>query len=273
MDETFKFTTDSSGQITGISLVGARYDHVLRVPDGTTFTSNANKVTETISGDRATVTVIYTQDAADASIYRISSESTVIKAPSTDKHYFSFTVTGGAVTAASETFTFGTHTHTRDLTNTPASSFSASAAGVTETRVVGDLIETLNFVQVGSSGEYALASDTRTVIAQGSATTALNVEPFERDQFVFDASGNVTGVQAILWDGSTKTVTPGEHTSYTQLEKGFVLETHTGTHHTSFELFYDGNGDGKYTAIAEGNGTSVDLVGIKAQLTGIEGLL
>lgn len=164
MDETFKFTIDTNGQVTGISMVGAQYDHVLSVPDGTTFTNYGNKVTEIVIGDRSTVTVIYTQDAADTSIYHVSSESTVFIAPSTDEHYYRFTVAGDAVTSASEIFIFGTHTHTRDLTSTPASSFTASAAGVTETRLAGDLIETLNFVRVGTSGEYALASDTKTVI-------------------------------------------------------------------------------------------------------------
>jgi len=36
--------------------------------------------------------------------------------------------------------------------------------------------------------------------------------------------------------------------------------------HSAYEVFHDGNGDGIYTAVAHGTGTTVDLVGLKAQL-------
>ena len=68
-------------------------------------------------------------------------------------------------------------------------------------------------------------------------------------------------------NGAVVALTPNSYASYSQLAAGYVLETITIGTHSSFELYHDGNGDGIYTAIAHGSGTSVDLVGIQAQLS------
>lgn len=60
-----------------------------------------------------------------------------------------------------------------------------------------------------------------------------------------------------------------QHTSTTssQLSLGDILETVAYGARSSFEVYHDGNGDGAYTAIAHGTGTTADLLGLQAQLS------
>ena len=78
----------------------------------------------------------------------------------------------------------------------------------------------------------------------------------------------------VLWaslqvhaDGTMTAITPHSDEAFTVLAPGLVEETFTHGPHTSFEVFADGNGDGIYTAVAHGEGVTVDLAGLQAQLT------
>jgi hypothetical protein len=51
------------------------------------------------------------------------------------------------------------------------------------------------------------------------------------------------------------------------LAPGFILETQKDGSTSRYEVFHDGNGDGVYTAVAHGSGTTIDLVGLKAQIS------
>ena len=84
----------------------------------------------------------------------------------------------------------------------------------------------------------------------------------------------MTGVERVLPDGTDKTITPGSGTTYSQLAAGYVLEVRTHGTHSSYEVYHDGNGDGVYTEVAHGSGSSVDLVGLQTQVTtAINGVL
>ncbi len=180
---------------------------------------------------------------------------------------FTFTISNGRVTAMQEVIGSGSTSHTLNLSLPPTASFAVAGNSVVETLVQGNAVETRTFVQTGSTNPYVIASDAKTFIQAGSATTLLYVNPYERDKFTVDSSGHVTQVQAVATNGTLTTVPANSHTSYVQLAAGFVEKTVTIGAYSYYDVFHDGNGDGVYTAIAHGIGSSVDLVGLKAQLT------
>ncbi|MYM25216.1 hypothetical protein GTP46_21535 [Duganella sp. FT135W] len=181
---------------------------------------------------------------------------------------FSFTLTNGAVTAVQVTETHGTRTSTHTDTIGATSTYAVGTDGtITETSIFGHTVETTIYTAAATAGQYTVKSVTDTYIPQGTATTALNVDPNDRAKFTIDTSGAVTAVQRVLDDGTTKAVTVGTGTTYSQLAAGYVLEVQTHGTRTSYEVYHDGNGDGVYTEIAHGSGSTVDLVGLQSQIS------
>lgn len=236
-------------------------------------------ITETLTKSWGTQTIQYTQDASDATLYHITSETKTVAAPSTtdsdgngDIHGYTFTIAAGAVTqiqrihiTTDDDSNGVTETHSRDVQ--PGQSFTVNADGtITETILSGSAIKTIQFVADSSTGLYAIAAETTTYIQAGSATTLLNVQPFDRDIFIFDDTGAITQVEAVRPDDSSTPLKTSANTSFTQLETGYVLETITKGNKSYFEIYHDGNGDGTYTSIAHGTGSTVDLVGLKTQI-------
>ncbi len=269
----FSFTI-SNGQVTGMQRVIGSKTLAYHLPANATFSLDPTTaaITETITGTTATESLKYTQDPLSANLYHLASESETITNPSTTNakgqtDAYSFTITNGAVSAMQEVWGDSSKTHTHNLLLPPTASFSVNGNTVTETLVEGNSIETLQFVASGSGGLYAFAGETTSFVQVGAAATPLSVNPFDRAEFSLDSSGKVTQVQQVRPDGTVATVTPSSHISFSQLATGYVLETITIGAHSSFELYHDGNGDGIYTAIAHGAGTSVDLVGLQAQLS------
>ena len=269
----FEFTL-TDGQVTGIDTVFGSHTHSLTIPTNATFTVSDSAITETLSKSWGTETIVYTPDATDATLYHIASETKTIADPSTtdsdgDTHGFSFTITDGSVTAVQiveqDADDSSAETHSHNVR--PGQSFTVNTDGsVTETILSGSTIKTIDFVADGSTGLYAIASETTTFIQAGSSTTLLNVQPLDRDTFIFDDTGAITKVEAVRPDGSTKVLTTSANTAYTELEAGYVLETFTKGSKSYFEVYHDGNGDGIYTSVAHGTGTTIDLVGLKAQI-------
>lgn len=262
----------SNGQVTGEERVVGSHTISLHLPADATFVVGTGTVTETLAGSHTTTTLQYVQDSTDATLYHLASETLVVAQPSTTNAHggvfgYGFTISNGAVTAMSVTEGHGSHTGTHDLRIAPTATFTVGTGTVTETVVHGNEVATINYVQTGTSGLYAVASTTETIIQAGTATTRLDVEPFERDTFAIDASGAVGQVQRVLADGTLKTVAASTATTYTQLAPGYVVAFHTQGTHSSYEVFNDGNGDGIYTAVAHGAGTTVDLVGLQAQIS------
>ena len=257
--------TISDGQVTGIEHVIGSRTIASSLPADATFTVGTGTVTETLTRGTATATLTWTADASDTGLYHLTREERSFDTTAADTPTYGFTVTGGAVTAMTQTFGSSGWSHTVAVADLAASVFTVDGSTVTETAIRGNTLETLRFTTTDGT-TYKLASETFTVIPVGSAATALDVEPYERMRFTFDGS-TVTAAQSVKPDGTTVDVHLGTTVAYAQAAAGYVVETITRGSHTYYEVFHDGNGDGIYTAVAHGQGATVDLVGLQAQIT------
>ncbi len=276
---TFQFTL-VNGQVTAEQAVSGHHTEPVHIPKGATFAVGTGTITETITETHATEVIQYTAETANPALYQVSSLTETVTNPTTVGEHghvsgFSFTtgidnvITGvQAVTGDS-----ATSTHSHALPVPPDAQFTTDGTTVTETTVRGHEIDVTTFVQSGPAGLYAIPSQSQTVIPQGTATTALSVEPGERDQFTFTAAGAVDTVTIVHADGTVTAMTPDSHVTFTTLAPGFVEEVTLHGTHGQFEVFHDGNGDGIYTAIAHGDGTHVDLTGLQAQIAKIDSFL
>ena len=183
MDSAYKFDI-SNGQVTGENIVFGSHTVPLHIPADATFCFGSGSVTETITGTRATHTLQFAADASDATLYHLTSEQTVVTAPTTtydngSTFGYSFTISNGAVTAMQVTDTHGTHTSTHTLRISPTTTFSVGADGsVTATTVEGHTVESTVYTPSGTAGLYAVSSETDTFIMAGSATTCLNFDSY-----------------------------------------------------------------------------------------------
>ena len=257
--------TISDGQVTGIEHVIGSRTIAASLPAGATFTVGTNTVTETLTRGTATATLTYTVDAGDTGLYHLTQEVRSFDTTATNTPTYGFTVTDGAVTAMTQTFGSAGWTHSVAVADLAASAFSIDGSTVTETAIRGNTLETQQYTTTDGTN-YKLASETLTVVPVGTATTALDVEPYERMRFTFSGD-TVTAAQSVKPDGTTVDVHTGTTVSYAQAAAGYVVETITRGNHSYYEVFHDGNGDGIYTAVAHGQGTTVDLVGLQAQIT------
>lgn len=268
--EGFKFVI-TNGAVTAMSRVDGTHTSTLRLPSDATFNVSGSTITETRTNTKGTETLQFTQDASDSTLYHLTSAVQTFNTTSSNAGAYTFTISNGAVTAVQHLL--GTRSHNEPITST--SKFVVGADGnIVETSVHDNVIETITYVAGSTAGQYVMASDARSFVPAGTASTVLDVAGCDRAKFTIDASGTVSQVQQVKFDGSTSTLTVGSNTTYKQLEAGYVLEVQTRGSHTSYELFHDGNGDGIYTEVAHGSGSTVDLVGLKAQLNAtIEALL
>lgn len=262
--EGYKFTI-TNGAVTGLARVDGTHTSTLRLPSDASFTIGTTGITETRSTTKASETIQFVQDASDSSLYHIASDLLVFNTSSASAHHaYTFTISNGAVSAMQHVH--GTRTHSEALA--PTSKFVLTSDGkIIETSIHDNVIETITYVAGTTAGQYLIASDARTFVQTGSATTALDVEGYDRAKFTIDATGAVTQVQQVKLDGTSTTLKLATNVSYQQLEAGYVLEVLTRGSRTSYELYHDGNGDGIYTEVAHGSGSSVDLVGLKTQLS------
>jgi hypothetical protein len=272
MTQTFEFTV-SNDQVTAEAVVFGQHTEAIRIPGDAAFTVTGSTISETITGAHAVDTTTFTPETASPALFQISAQTQTVTSPSTtdaDGHVFgySFTVANGAVTAEQVvTGASAAAAHIHDLCAPPDASFAVSGADVTETVVQGHEVEVSTFAPSGTMGLFALASRTESFIPVGAATTQLSVDPFERDAFTFGPSGSVATVSQVHADGTTTAITPHSDETFSLLAPGLVEETVTHGSHTTFEVFDDGNGDGVYTAVAHGEGSTVDLASLQAQLT------
>jgi hypothetical protein len=257
--------TISDGQVTGIEHVIGSRTIATGLPAGATFTVGTDTVTETLSRGTSTATRTYTADAGDPGLYHLTQEVRSFDTTATDTPTYGFAVTGGAVTAMTQTFGTSGWTHGVDVADLAASVFTVDGSTVTETAIRGNTLETLRFTTTDGT-TYKLASETLSVVPVGTAATALDVEPYERMRFTFSGD-TVTAAHSVKPDGTTVDVHLGSTVAYAQAAAGYVVETITRGSHAYYEVFHDGNGDGVYTAVAHGQGATVDLVGLQAQIT------
>lgn len=270
--QSFGFSV-SDGQVTAMTLMDGTRAISLPLPANATFSvdSVTNTVTETIAGQSGTDVIQYVADPANAGVYHLGQETLTYTSPGIADgrghvEGYSFTLTNGQVTGLQEVSGSTTRavTHAEDIS--PATLFAVSGNTVTESSVEGNTVETKVFTLATGSSLYAVASQTTIFVQPGAATTLLAVNPRDRAQFTIDGSGNVTQVQSVSANGTATTVTPDSHTAFQQLDTGFVQETVTAGSHSAYAVFYDGSGGGTYTEVAHGSGSTVDLVGLKAQI-------
>lgn len=271
----FQFTIQG-GQVTAEQAVNGKHTETVHIPKGATFAVGSGTVTETIPGTHASYEIQYAADAANPALYHVASVTDTVADPTTlgaNGHVagFSFSMLDNVITGVQfVTGDSATSTHSHNLPVPAGAHFAPIDNTVVETSVHGHEIDVTTYIQSGPAGLYALASQSETFIAQGASKTALSVEPGERDQFTFDAAGKVTAAAIVHADGTTTAIKADSHVTFTQLAPGYVEEVTTRGPHSQFEVFHDGNGDGIYTAVAHGDGTTVDLAGLQAQIAKIE---
>lgn len=272
----FEFTV-TNNQVTGMELVLGTHTFNLPLPSKATFTIGANSVTETWSGSKATEVIQFVTDSTDNNLYHLASDTVTFTNPTTTYvngliNAYSFTIASGKVTGMQSVWGKADHTHTQNIKFSPTSTFSVNGDMVTETLIQGNTIETLQFVKTGTDGLFAIASDATSFVQPGSAQTLLFVDPTDRVKFTLNGT-NVTSLQDVRLDGSLGSVKSlpinNAHNTitFTQLGSGYIQETITNGTRSMYEVYHDGNHDGIYTAVAHGTGTTVDLVGLKAQIS------
>lgn len=230
------------------------------------FVQGSGSETETITATNQTTTLIYDLAAGSTSQYVLASETVTYTAPAsstTPVVTYAFTESGSTVTGITRTVTEGSHSYSASLSLNPTDVFTIGSGTVTETSLSGNGVETITYS--GSGSLYTISKITTSFIAQGSATTALNVNPCDRVDFTISGA-TVTAASSVSPSGAVTPLPSNSHIAYSLLATGFVEEVVTHGSQTSFAVFYDASGSGTYTEIAHGHGSSVDLVGLKAQL-------
>jgi hypothetical protein len=282
LTQTITFTQESGNaalyQITGAVPFGDRFwgpdlavpgfDHGAAVTYG--FSGlGSGAVTETVTAANESVTLTYAAEVGNASLYQISAETVAYgtgtagtaRAPSVS---YSFTESNGSVTGVSETVTRGSFSDSFALTVPPTAVFTIGSGTISETFASGAGYDTVTYTSSGSG--YVISSETVNFISQGTATTALDINPFDRAEFTI-SNGAVTAADWVGPSGATGVIASNSHVSYSLLATGYVEETVTYGTHSNFAVFAEGSGgNGVYTEVASGSGSTVDLVGLQAQL-------
>jgi len=253
------------GRVTGVEHVVGCRAIATGLPANATFIVGAGTVTETLTSGATTATLTWTADPHDPTLYHLTHEIRTFDTTSADMPTFGFMLRGGTVAAMTQTFGATGGTHTVDVARLVASAFTVDGNTVTETTIRGNTLVTLMFTTTDGT-TYKLATETLCVVPAGPAATVLDVEPYERMRFTFSGD-TVTLAHAVKMDGSTIAVPPHAGVTYTRPAAGYVVETIRRGTDTFYEVFHDGRGDGVYTAVAHGTGTTVDLAGLQAQIT------
>jgi hypothetical protein len=269
-DLSYSFTI-ANGSVTGEDVIHNGHARAVTLSSSDSFTLGTGTVTETVTLSNGTATLQYALESGSTTLYQeVGRSFTVTDAtgalPGGGTDTFSFTLTGGAVTGESETVTFGSASWTHAVTAPSDAVFTVGTGTITESWVSGDQIHSVTYAQLQNGTDYAVSTVSSSVIAQGTATTALDVRPGDKALFTIDSSGTVSAAQFIRPDGGTIGVTPDSHISFSELASGYVEAIVGSGSHTHFVVYYDGAGSGTYTEIAHGGGSAVDLVGLKAQI-------
>jgi hypothetical protein len=257
--------TITDGQVTGLEHVIGSRTIAASLPADATFAVGTGTVTETLTRGTATATLTWTVDATDTGLYHLTQEVRSFDTTAANTPTSGFTVADGAVTGMTQTFGTSGWTHDVAVGDLAASVFTVAGSAVTETAIRGNTLETLTYTTTDGT-TYKLAAETLTVVPVGTAATALDVEPYERMRFTFSGD-TVTAAHSVNPDGTTVDVHLGSTVAFAPAGAGYVVETITRGSHAYYEVFHDGNGDGVYTAVAHGQGATVDLVGLQAQIT------
>ena len=269
---SYQFTI-SGGTVTGEDVVfGNGHTHTVSLSSSDSFTVGTGTVTETVTSDTGTATIQFSLESGSTTNYQVTERSFVYTDPTGalpdgGTLTYGFTISGTSVTGETETITFGGQSFTRTVHIPDDAVLTTGFASVTEDWVSGNQVRSVTYNELaGGKGVYVVSESSSTLVDPGSATTLLDVKPDRQAMFTTDSSGNVTAAEFVNPDGHTVTVSADQHIAFTVLATGYVEETKTWGSHSSYIVYYDGSGHGTYTDVAHGSGTTVDLVGLKAQI-------
>lgn len=277
---TYGFTLSGS-TVTAMSMVVGSSSIALKLPSNATFsvstTNGIQTITETLTGSNSSESIVYKAQSAGSSAYSIASETTTFTTPSTASNSsfsqgYSFTTTNGVISGLTETTTFNNNSHTTNVLSPASATFVKNSNGsVTETVIQANSIQSTNFVQSGSSTFFTVNSTTTQFIQPGTATTLLDVNP--NDQLSLTFTGNaISGIQAVSSNGVKANLTLPSSITFEEVTAGkanLVEEVISHNSNTSFALYLESGSSANYTEIAHGSGSTIDLVGIQAQLNQI----
>lgn len=173
---------------------------------------------------------------------------------------YSFTLTDGKVTAASMQLPSGKSV---SLPLGTGVAYSVSGTDIIATRTDSQGIETLRYSDTNANSLYEVVGRAHVM----TAAPGVDMQGFSnREQLSVTLDGStVKTVSETLHDGSTKVLLSDTVSSTAQwsVQNGLLIESKTNAAGvTQWEIFRDGNHDGKYTEVAQGHGALVDLVGV-----------
>lgn len=264
--------TIANGAVTAENVVGWNgHTHAVSLAGNDSFTIGTGTVTETVTLDSGTETIQYALETGSTTLYQVVGHSVAITDPTGalpdgGTLTYGFTVSSGAVTGETETITFGSSTFTHAVHTPSDAVFTTGTGTVTESWVSGDQVHGITYTQLQGGTAYVVSGTSSSLVQQGGATTALDVRAGDQAMFTINSSGAVTAAELVGPGGKTVTITPDSHVSFTELAAGYVEAVVGDGKHTHFTVYYDGAGNGTYTEIAHGAGSTVDLVGLKAQI-------
>jgi len=238
--ETLTFTETAAATASTPAQFQLGHSANSRAPTYSFVSQSNGDMVETITSSQSTMSLTFTGGT------QLSGELQQIT-PSSGAPTFAFSTSASGATIVTETVTTKSGTHSYSLPTNAAALYSATATGETVTTVSGHEVTTTSYAKSGSAD--VLASINTAFIAQGTATTALDIEANVRIKLPVTAPSGTSF--------ATVTPTGGPAGSY-------VEETVTHGSHSLSKLFYSASG-GIYTQIAEG--ATIDVTGVAAQLS------
>jgi hypothetical protein len=274
--DTFGFTI-SGTSVTAMSTLKGTGSYALKLPANASFVASTvngvANVTETITRTDSTETLVFAAESATSTAFHRVSDTVVFSAPTTTLSNgstvgYEFVTTNGSITDVQKTSTVKGVTRSVDAGPSGAIFTKNADGSVTETFVQGNAIETIKFVQPSGSTLFAIASDAKSFVPLGASTTRLDVHPEDRLDITLTGD-TVTAVQSVAANDVKTSVALSANLVFQELTAGdpsLIQALATRNGQTSYELFLKSTTTGLYTEIAHGSGTTVDLVGVQAQL-------
>ena len=275
--------TISGNTVSAMSISKGTNSHTLKLPSNATFNASSDggvqSVTETLNNNNGTEVIVYKALSSGSNSFVITSDTLNVTTPSVSNGSLvmgvSFNSVNGVITGMTENTTYKGKTSTHLIYSDSDSVFVKNSDGsVTQTFVEGNSIIATKYVQPStnnSSSLYAVASTQTTYVSVGTAKTNLSVNP--DNQLILTLTGNsVTGVQTLSSNGVKTSVNLPSSITFQEVTAGktnLIEELITHNSNTSFILYLQSGTGSTYTEIAHGAGSSIDLVGIQAQLNQI----